>query len=199
MKTDRHSKGLTLIELMTVVAILVLSLVLAAPSFSRFLDDRKVRNVAESLHYGMLRAVSEAANANTPAVFTWDGHTTWTITQQRFEDDGSGTSVLTTKTLETFNWGGADANWSSVSVKAMKKNNTALTDTAIAFDTFSKVSDSSDPNKLPDWFEVCGGPGSRKFLVTVVEGGIKVCDPLLPSTDPKGCKGASVSASPTCP
>jgi type IV fimbrial biogenesis protein FimT len=191
-----------MVELMTVVAILVLSLVLVAPYIGQFLDERKVRNVAESLEYGMLKAKSEAASTNAKTRFVWSDGAGWAVSLLDMTVDPP---TLVTPPVETFDWGGRDANWSSVSVIAVWNSGGTSTTATSATVTFYSMGDVVFPDpsvappqpQPPNWFDVCGLSGSRKLRVTVVdEGGIKVCDPEFLQTDPKGCKGSASAAKP---
>ncbi|MCL2298010.1 MAG: GspH/FimT family pseudopilin [Proteobacteria bacterium] len=184
VKTRRYSEGLTLVELMTVLAVLALSLLLAAPSIGQYLEDRKVRNVAESLFYGMQKARWQAVQTNIQTRFVWSG-AGWTVSQLDMA-----TLTPITPPLETFDWGvGGNNNWSSVSVAAVSGGAT-LASAAVTFDGMGRVVFPESPAiPPPNRFDVSGRSGSRAFRVVVDGGGgVRVCDPQLPSSDPKGCK-----------
>ncbi|MCL2872660.1 MAG: hypothetical protein FWF41_06770 [Betaproteobacteria bacterium] len=192
-----------MVELMTVIAILVLSLLLAAPSISGYLDERKVKNVAESLYYGMQKAKAVAVNTNDPTELTWTGQgwTIWRIdtvaaaaspgaTTHKTDDP---TAAVQPKSVEVFNWGsGGDNDWSSVTVTTVPASGQA-TVTFTGGDghlEFPNPDGSSQPNiQPPNRFVVTGRlASSRPMWVTVgVGGGVRVCDPQLPPSDPKGC------------
>jgi type IV fimbrial biogenesis protein FimT len=171
---------LTLVELTTVVAILALSLLLAAPSISQYLEDRKVRNVAESLFYGMQKARLRAVQTNIQTRFAWS-EAGWTVSQLDMA-----TLNPITPALETFDW--STHNWSSVSVAAVL-GGAPMRSAAVTFDGMGRVVFSELPaTQPPNRFDVSGRSGSRAFRVVVDGGGgVRVCDPQLPSSDPKGC------------
>lgn len=64
----RAQRGLTLIELMVTIALLSLLLGLAAPSFSLWTRNAKVRTVSDSLITGVRLAQSEAVRRNRQVV-----------------------------------------------------------------------------------------------------------------------------------
>ncbi|MDR2173573.1 MAG: prepilin-type N-terminal cleavage/methylation domain-containing protein [Burkholderiales bacterium] len=179
MKAKRYPKGLTLIELMVALAVLATLLFLAAPSISQYLEDRKVRNVAESFFYGMQKARLHAVRTNIQTQFAWSG-TGWMVSRC---DNGT--------TLETFDW----ARWSTISAVAVPSANTEVT-----FDGAGRVVFPEPPAiQPPDRFDVVSNRKSSRWtssrsdstpLRVVVDGGsgVRVCDPQLPSSDPKGCK-----------
>ncbi|MCL2591592.1 MAG: prepilin-type N-terminal cleavage/methylation domain-containing protein [Betaproteobacteria bacterium] len=201
MKTNRHfSQGLTLIELMVVIAVIVVSLLLSIPSISGYLDERKIRNVAESLYYGMQKARTVAVNTNDPTELVWSGKVwqVWridTVTGGYKSDDPK--VPTPPKAVEIFNWDtGGDHDWSSVVVTTVPASSQA-TVTFSGGDGRLEFPDPSGalmPNAYltqmpPSRFVVTGRlANSRPMWVTIgVGGGIRVCDPQLPTSDPKGC------------
>ena len=66
----RQVRGLTLIELMVTVAILVLLLVGVGPSMGAWMRNTQVRNVASSMLAGLNRARNEAMRRNVPIQFS---------------------------------------------------------------------------------------------------------------------------------
>jgi len=61
---------MTLIELMTGVAIMGLLLMIAAPSFTSFIQNRQIRTAAESILGGLQVARAEAIKSNAQAMFS---------------------------------------------------------------------------------------------------------------------------------
>ncbi len=66
----RPARGLTLIELMVTVAILVMLLVGVGPSMGAWMRNTQVRNVASSMLAGLNRARNEAMRRNVPIRFS---------------------------------------------------------------------------------------------------------------------------------
>lgn len=70
-RTARKTKGLTLIELMVVVAIAVLLLSLTAGRFREFIRIQRLKAVTTQLVTDLGFARSEAASRSVPVYFTW--------------------------------------------------------------------------------------------------------------------------------
>ncbi len=72
--------GMTLIELMTGVAIASILAAVATPSFTGFLRNTEVRGSSESLLQGLQLARTEAIRRNRQICFDWSGiGTGWTV------------------------------------------------------------------------------------------------------------------------
>lgn len=69
MLLKRHSTGFSLIEMMVVVVILGVIASLAAPSFSQWITNRRIRTAAESVLSGLQMARAEAVRRNASVRF----------------------------------------------------------------------------------------------------------------------------------
>ena len=69
-RPKRQLRGLTLIELMVTVVILVMLLLGVAPSIGAWMRNTQVRNVASSMLAGLNRARNEAMRRNVPVRFS---------------------------------------------------------------------------------------------------------------------------------
>jgi len=75
-------RGFTLIELMITVAVLVVGLSLAAPSFRQGIENYRVRSAAEAIVNGLNYARAEAVRRNSAVSFTLDAAGPgWTVAQ----------------------------------------------------------------------------------------------------------------------
>jgi len=99
---QHRESGLTLIELMVVVVIMVVSATLAAPSFSQVIANYRVRSAAESIINGLNYARAEAVRRNSAVSFGLvAGGSGWTVSQvlpnvtlqSRSNNDSPGTAV----------------------------------------------------------------------------------------------------------
>jgi type IV fimbrial biogenesis protein FimT len=67
---NRHSNGVTLIELMIGLTIISCLLLVGMPSFTNWIQDLQIRGAAESIQSGLLLARSEAIRRNRPVQLT---------------------------------------------------------------------------------------------------------------------------------
>lgn len=75
-------RGVTLVELMVVLAIVALSMTLAAPSFAQMLANYRVRGAADGILGALNFARTEALRRNTPVAFLLtSGGAGWTVSQ----------------------------------------------------------------------------------------------------------------------
>lgn len=74
----RHTRGVTLIELMIGISIIGLLLTLAMPSYQVWLINTQIRTTAESIQQGLLKTRQEAVHRNAAMQFVMTG-TSWTI------------------------------------------------------------------------------------------------------------------------
>ena len=66
----RHTRGVTLIELMIGMTIISCLLLVGMPSFTSWIQDLQIRGAAESIQSGLLLARSEAIRRNRPVQLT---------------------------------------------------------------------------------------------------------------------------------
>jgi type IV fimbrial biogenesis protein FimT len=69
----RHTSGFTLIELVTAITIMAVLAGLAAPSFSSFIANQRIRNVSFDLMAALMLARSEAVTRNGDVSFVKTG------------------------------------------------------------------------------------------------------------------------------
>jgi type IV fimbrial biogenesis protein FimT len=62
--TMRHSRGMTLIELLTVIAIAAILTMIAVPSFTKVIATQRLKSAASNLQVALLTARSEAIKRN---------------------------------------------------------------------------------------------------------------------------------------
>jgi type IV fimbrial biogenesis protein FimT len=65
----RNQRGLTLVELMVTVSLMVFLLFLVAPNFTTWINNTRIRTVAEVLQNGVRLAQAEAIRRNRSVVF----------------------------------------------------------------------------------------------------------------------------------
>ncbi|TCV88953.1 GspH/FimT family pseudopilin [Sulfurirhabdus autotrophica] len=165
-------KGMTLIELMIAIAVFALLIGIALPSYQSWIQNTKVRNVAESLQNGLQLSRAEAVRRNASVTFTLGPGSGWTvgcatatancpaILQSRSSTEGSTTAVVVTPLPSTA--------------------------TSITFNSFGAIASAGLTQ-----MDVSTPQGNRPLRILIVGGGgtVKMCDPStsLPSSDPRKC------------
>ncbi|MDR0770300.1 MAG: GspH/FimT family pseudopilin [Burkholderiales bacterium] len=192
------AKGFSLIELISVVALLGLFLTMATPSIQGYLENTRVRNVAESIEAGMQKARSHAVNKNTPTEIVIDTRAgTWVINELRMDSTATPPIVTVAQPgVETFTWGAGGHNWASVATTARPQN--ALNSrgqTTVTFDGIGRLlhSNVTTATNPPNNITVTSSlAGTRRLQVDVLmTGGVRMCDLDLPATDTKSCRFVS--------
>lgn len=169
-------RGVTLIELLIAVAILGVLMAIGAPSFSSWLQNSQIKNAAGSIQDGLQQARAEAVRRNTRVQFELSGGSGWTVgctssgatcpsvIEDRSSNEGSPNAVVT-----------ADED-------------------TIVFNGLGRVVPTPADDIDIDVTNPAGGTciassGTMRCLrIAVSTGGqIRMCDPALPNTSPKGC------------
>jgi type IV fimbrial biogenesis protein FimT len=205
---------MSLIEIMVAVAIVAILFAAAAPDFSNWIQNTKIRNAAEAMQNGLTLAKTEAVHRNTVAQFVSCGASSWQviaassasasavvcgtnsattgleIVQERSISEGSNNaSVVTTQTTIGFNGLGRQASTTDIP-NGLTTSNPPV---AVNFD----ISNSTAGATCFCPAGTCGYPvalnysstGTLRCLrVTVSSGGqIRMCDPALLAGSPQGC------------
>ena len=94
MLGSKHSKGMTLIELMITIAILAVVAAIATPSLSNFINSNRLTGVANNLNATLISARSEAVKLKTdvtvaPVSGSWSNG--WTVS---YVDGGATVELL---------------------------------------------------------------------------------------------------------
>jgi type IV fimbrial biogenesis protein FimT len=171
-------RGFSLIELMIALTIFGISLMLALPSFTEWLQGQHIRVAAEAVTNGLQVARAEAIRRNLTTQIVFGPASAWTVTevasaaavQSRAAGEGSANAVLTptpaAATTVTFTpLGGVTANADASS-------------TLTQLDISNTIGGACQP----------GGP--MRCLRVLISGGgrIKMCDPAVgANTDPRFC------------
>lgn len=186
MKYSNKERGVSLIELITGIALIVILMALGAPSYIEWIENSRVRSTAESIQSGLQLARMEAVTRNTQV-------------QLVIEDDLGWYVGCVVPDENDANLDGKDdcpeeiQRRSSGEVKAEAVTLTFIpADNAVAvFNGFGKVA----PNPAPASFSeveitttALDAEDARNLRVLLGIGGItRMCDPALPATDPRAC------------
>lgn len=98
--TRRHDRGFTLVELMTVVAIVAILATSAAPSFRQLIATQRIRSAASAITESLWLTRAEALKRNTSVGFLFVGAATeWNVP----DPSGGNTPLLTQPAFPTVN------------------------------------------------------------------------------------------------
>lgn len=172
----RHG-GFTIIELMIALVILSIFIVLAAPSFSTWIMNTRIRTTAESLVNGLQLARNEAVRRNLPVQFVLGAVSDWkvcvNITPDACPDD---TNLIQSRSV------GEGSNNSITIVASNGKT--------VSFNSFGQMTIPAVAGDSVASFDIDGpnATESRELRVTIQAGGnIRMCDPKVSGTDPRAC------------
>ncbi|MFA7281442.1 MAG: GspH/FimT family pseudopilin [Sterolibacterium sp.] len=190
-------RGATLVELMIGLTIVALLMAMGAPSFFAWIQNSQIRTSAEAIQNGLYLARGEAVRRNTTTRFQLTttlnsscalsaSGTNWVVSL----DDPSGTcdsvasDTVAPRIVQTR--AGAEGTTNAV---------VAATQSSIAFNGLGRVTPVPVGNIDIDISNPTGGAcatasaaGMRCLRLRVSAGGqIRMCDPILASTDPQGC------------
>lgn len=170
-----QERGFTLIELLIGIAIAAILLVLAMPTYVRWIADSAVGNAASSVADGVRLAQAEAIKRNANVEFTLTSSSGWSVQLP------SGTAFKE----------GAVAD----GAKGPAFTPSPSTSTTITFNSVGQVESANvaAPTTPFTSIDVDSAAGSRLLRVIVGNGvagtGIRICDrnTALPTYDPQRC------------
>lgn len=174
LKPRSSQGGVSLVELAVGMGVLGVLLALAAPGFGAWIQGSKIRTAAEAIQNGLQLARVEALRLNTRAQFQLSSLPTsdWTV----------GCVVASPTCPASIQTRSAAEGSGNVQVSAASAT--------VIFNGLGKLVsgsgniDISNPTGGP-----CAPVGPMRCLrVTVSAGGqTRLCDPVLPATNPQGC------------
>jgi type IV fimbrial biogenesis protein FimT len=173
----RRQGGFSIIEILVAIGVLAILLMLGVPSFQIQMQNAQTRTGAEGVLAGMQVAKGEAIRRNVPVQMKlitpgteWQVHlgsvTTGPPLQQRSGEEGS-TNVVTAvipADADTITFNGLGR------VSANADGSPSITQINLSNSTLTNPADQRD-------LRIVVPPG----------GGVRLCDPKVASTDPRGC------------
>lgn len=192
-------RGISLIEIVVALVILALLIALGVPSFQAWLLNTQVRNSAEGMSAGLLRARSEAVRRNQSVQFTLVSlanpslldntcavsavGSSWVVSQ----DDPSGrcvegvSDVTAPRIIEKRAAGGESGSVIVAGLDAA--GNTA---SSVVFNGFGRVNGATPLAQINVTSNVAG---IRALRIQISNGGsIRLCDPVVTDpSDPRKC------------
>lgn len=201
-------RGVTLIELAVVVALLALLLMAVMPSASAWIRNTQIRNVATSLQTGLQRARAEAMRRNTNVRFSLvrlsnsavmddscavaEGGLSWVVSLD--DPGGKCATAISDTTAPRILDKHATGTGSSSAQVTVSGNDAANADAAvIIFDGFGRAVVAPAPAAQPiatiDVDNIVPGDDFRALRIVVGTGGtVRMCEPrVTSSTDPRKC------------
>jgi type IV fimbrial biogenesis protein FimT len=173
-------RGFSMIELMIVVAIMSIVVALSMPSFSKWIQNTKVRTVAESIKTGLQLAQAESARRSRQVTF----NLTTATPGLDVTPDSAGTNwSIQTLALLT----GEAAEFIEGSNLAGTQNGVATAGVAtLTFNSMGRLTGAVTSAA----YNITRTGSDRPLRVTVTPSGrVRMCDPslTLSSSNPTGC------------
>jgi type IV fimbrial biogenesis protein FimT len=192
--STRNVRGFTLVELVVTFALVALLTMLAVPSFTTWIQNTKVRAVADSLQTGVRLAQTEAVRRNQQVVLSLTNATPGLgVAAASNGSNWSAQTVAQFGGTATFIQGGALADMasgvsinSSINAICFNSNGRMVTNASS-----TGVPGASCAATGPATFDITRTSADRRLRVIVQLGGqVHMCDPdrpTLSSTSPDGC------------
>jgi type IV fimbrial biogenesis protein FimT len=195
---------MSLIELMIGIAIVAILFVLAAPSFSQWIQQAQIRTGAEAIQNGLMLARAEAVRRNAAVRFqltdTMDvgcslstTGTNWVVSL----DDPSATSPNCASAATADTTGAAPRIIQKhPAAEGSKNTSVAAGQSLIVFNGLGRITPVPAGNIDIDVENTIGGncvtdapPGPMHCMrIRLSPGGqVRMCDPSFAATDPQGC------------
>lgn len=197
MLSKSKQRGVTLIELMIAVVIVGVLLVLAAPSYSTWIQNQQIRTAAESILNGIQVTRNEAVKNNGRARFVLCNAplSSWQVLAIPFTapaaapaataECGAGTATELRMQERSSQEG---SQLAQLAINNLPIGDTTVT--TVTFNSLGRVVANADASASITQVDVSTPTGDRPLRVTVGAGGnTRMCDPspLLSATDPRHC------------
>jgi type IV fimbrial biogenesis protein FimT len=171
--------GVTLVELMIALAIMILLMVMAAPSYTQWIANTKVRTTAEAIQNGLMMAKGEALRRNTKVQMVL------TTSSPDIANVGAAASTAGTNWIvRVYQAAGAytSADFVGGRSAAEGSSNTTVSAGQSNF-IFTGVGSLSPTPGAAVAINISGSGSNRPLRIEVTQGGgIRMCDPNLAST-----------------
>lgn len=193
--------GVTMMEVMISVAVIATVLAIGVPNLSSWVLNTQVRATAETVLTGLQLARAEAVRQNTKTRFQLTGTTglsSWTISTPRLDrtDCPTGTDLypcpvqsgVAAESGQNARLGVSTASLATTSYSAAIAAGTGMSGSPyVIFDAFGRA-DPTVTNITRIDVTNAAAAGARRMVITITDSGMaKLCDPVLPASNPRGC------------
>jgi type IV fimbrial biogenesis protein FimT len=205
-------RGISLIEIAIGLAIIGITMAWAVPSYSTWLQNMQIRNMADSIVGGLQQARSEAISRNSAVEFLLTAQNPSAANADLLlpalaDDNGRNWMVRANlpppgPPLYAYITGSIGDEGSRQATVQAGDINIANNLNAVTFDGFGRIR-AANADANPPMVKICVGSsvmtpaqGARLLEIDISAGGqIKMCDPtVVVATDPRRC----VTAAPRC-
>jgi type IV fimbrial biogenesis protein FimT len=194
--SGRLQSGMTIVEILISIAIVIMVMAFAAPSMLTWIQNNQLRNAADSILAGIKQARYEAVNRNTTVAFELQdpNSTQWHVClydpvavacqaaqPDLYSSTGKGGTPNARVGIQTVFTNFNDALPAGVNVPSL-----------VAFDPLGRVAATSPVNiaRVDVRNPVVDPTQERRLSIAIGVGGdVRMCDPQLPlATNPQGCQ-----------
>lgn len=195
----RAQRGLSLIELAVVLVIIALLMVAVAPEISQQLRNARIRNAAEAVQQGLLRARAEAISRNQTVRFSLVSNmtdsctlaatgTSWIVSLSDPAGQCDAELSMTVEPRIIARSDGVGANEGTAVVAYRSDSSAANT---VLFNAFGRTNGAADRITRVDLTSATTPNDFRRYRIEISEaGGVRICEPAVTSTnDPRRCQG----------
>ncbi len=176
--------GFSLIELMITIVIFSIAMAYGIPGYRTWTQNTQIRNAAESIQNGMMRARAEAVKRNTSVAFEIKGA------------DSSWIVRVASAPTQACNVTGLDRLPTTLDVRCANEGSRNVGSTVtpggatvVTFNNFGLVVDTVDTITQIELKSTALDTTARTLLITVNKpsGSIRICDPKLAAGNPQAC------------
>jgi type IV fimbrial biogenesis protein FimT len=187
--TTAQQRGMTLVEVAVVMTIAAILYTQAAPMFSVWIGNTQTRTAAESVLNGFQLARAEAIRRNrmVQLVFTAGPATSWSVGCANPVDNGTAGVDDAGDCLAVIQARAAEESSAQPQITVVPADATTVT-----FDSLGRVAANIDGSPVATQIDIVNpvvGAADRRALRLVLgaAGDVRMCDPAVAITDPRGC------------
>lgn len=186
-----RQQGLSIIEVMIAVTILIILLMVGLPSYSVWLHNTKIRTAAESILAGLQLARNEAVRRNTVVRFQFVNNFSsscslssssgnWIVSM---DDPTNNCQIAPSDTTAPRTIQSKPAVEGSPDVTIAATNSVGVASTFVAFNGLGRITATTQVARIDIDSSVLAAADSRDLRILLTPGGqIRMCDPNVSNT-----------------